>query len=67
MNARFEKECKHENTHIGYGYMPKCVGIGGYTYCDDCNKTIEYNLDYSSCSKEEIKIYEKSEWFDGNK
>lgn len=58
-------ECKHENTHLGYGFCNSygCKGIGAYVTCEDCGELLEYDLDYSSCSKSEIDWYESSEWY----
>ena len=59
-------ECKHENTHLGYGYAPshkhKCMGIGGYVTCEDCGELLEYDLDYEVCDQNEIDWYENSKW-----
>ena len=57
-------DCKHENTHLGYGFCNSygCKGIGGYVTCEDCGELLEYDLDYEVCDQNEIDWYENSKW-----
>jgi hypothetical protein len=57
--------CKHKKTEIMYGnaFYYGCKGIGGLIICLDCHKLLNYDLDYESCTKDEIEWYEKSKWF----
>ena len=43
--------CKHKNIEAGYGYLPKFRGLGIYSYCNDCGKTISW-LDDKQCNSE---------------
>lgn len=56
--------CKHENTHLGYGYAHsyQCKGIGAYVTCEDCGELLEYHMDKTEGSQEELDWYENSKW-----
>lgn len=65
-HKKYEGDCKHENTHDGYGFRASIgvKGIGGYESCEDC-KASTFHPDWECTTDEEKDWYKNSAFKDG--
>jgi hypothetical protein len=51
--------CKHKETEMGYGFGFGFRGLGIYTYCVDCDQTVDWSDDSECNTPEEIEHNKK--------